>query len=81
MIDRERRGKMHPQEYQAIKQFKEGLEECLLNTRKTYENDNIVDKATCNGLNYAIKLLDLHLRLKELDVDRTLIKMNEEVCI
>jgi hypothetical protein len=66
---------MHPQEFEAIKKYSEGLRGCLEATLKTYKHDNPIDNAISAGLNHAISLINFHLSLAELMVDKTMGEM------
>ncbi len=58
---------LSPAEFIAIKDFAEGLKEVFVNFKK-----NSPDRIGDVMLDYAIKIIDLHLQLKELEVGRYL---------
>ena len=65
---------LSPDQYQAIKEFAKELTECFLNYKRTHDEEfsNIV-------LNYAINIIDIHLKLAELEVARYLNNLEKAV--
>lgn len=63
---------LSPEEYQAVKNFAGGLKEVFV----SYKN-NHPDALTDILLNFVIKTIDIHLQLKELEVERYLLKYNK----
>ncbi len=55
-----------PQEFTAIKEFADGLRGCFESKKKTKEEFTEI------FMNYAIQVIDIHLSLSEIKVDRFL---------
>ena len=56
---------LSPEQYQAVKEFSDGLTEVFTN----YKN-NHPDKFADLVINYVIAIIDIHLKLAELDEER-----------
>jgi len=52
-----------PEQFEAIKGFADGLKGCLVAAKKDSYDANL-------ALSYVISLIDLHVQIKELDVNR-----------
>ena len=65
---------LSPAQYQAIKDFASGLTTCFLHYKNTHNEEfsNIV-------LNYAINIIDIHLQLAELEVEKCLMNLKNSL--
>lgn len=59
--------RLTPQEYQAVQNYANGLIETFTNYKK-HNPDRLSDIV----IDYVIKIIDIHLQLKELNVERYL---------
>jgi hypothetical protein len=65
---------MTPDQYYEVEKFAKGLRECLESKLSQLEPEATICRSV---LDYAISVLDVHLRMAEVEVDREIEKMAE----
>ena len=65
---------LSPEQYQAVKEFAQGLKECFIH----YKN-NHHDKFSDIVLEYAINIINIHLDLAELGVEKYLMDVKNSL--
>jgi len=68
---------MLPIEYQAIESFAKGLKQCFEAKLKDAD-DNTIKEVVNEVFSYVNSIIDLHLQMKELDVEKTLEDMQKK---
>jgi predicted DNA-binding protein len=74
-----RQKELTPEQYKAIEQFSDGLKECFSAKRNEKTKDSVVREIIEMNMNYVISIIDLHLSLAMIDLERTAVQMQKKV--